>query len=281
MRLTTRLCAVVLLSLSLLVTSGCTLTLNPEKRATRELRGVWYEDSSGARYEFMAGGDLILPRKRLGGGNTATYSVVPDKRLRVDNAGVVAVDTITRLDDQQLVLTSPSDGTTRTFFRDYAKTTVGKERTIRIDGGLAALKRFPSINPLPKIVWLQKAPKSSESTWTKWPTDSIARYKQAWDWSGIHWDGAPGGWSGTGDETVFSVDFPRPVPGKSGKGMTATMSPGLARIAVAYSASWKTYPAGTYVYTSRGMLYSLGDGYMMGVGIGKTQAEGFFPFTRK
>jgi len=256
--------------------SGCSLLKDPEQKVTGKLLGVWYEEPDGSKYEFTATGDLVLPHPRPDGGNTAKYRVIPTNLLKVDNAGTVSIDAITTLDAQALVLTNPSSGKVRAFRRDWAQTVAGKNRTLVLDQSLAAAKRFPGIAPRAKIRWVKKAPMSSESTWTTWSTKGIARYASAWDWQGIVWDGAPGGWNGVGDTAVFTVSFPRKVPSST---PSASVLPGQPRIPVGYSPSWQKYAAGQFVYNSRGLLYSLGGGYMFGVGIGKTEDVGFYPIT--
>jgi hypothetical protein len=270
-----------LLALLLLLSAvGCAST---EQRTLEALRGAWYDDGTGLKYEFVSDAELVVPETQPDGGNTVKYSIVSGDNLRIENAGVVRIAKITELTDEKLVLAASAANEAGVYYREWAKTTVGKKQTQLIEGALEAAGRFAATRPMGGIVWISTRPSGKGSGWTTWPTTTIGRYRTAWDWTSLTAAEGSVDASGTGEKAVYTVSLVRTPPtqeeldAKGGK--SGVLKTGGPRLPVGFSAAFKKQPAGTLFYTERGMLYSLGEGYAIGVRIGLTQEEGFWPMT--
>jgi hypothetical protein len=273
------LCSLLALVL-LLAAAGCAST---EQRTLESLRGAWYDDATGLKYEFVSDAELVVPETQPDGGNTVKYSIVSGDNLRIENAGVVRIAKITELTDEKLILAASAANEAGVYYREWANTTVGRKQARLIDGAMEAAGRFPKIRPLGGIVWTSARPSGKGSGWTTWPTTTMGRYRTGWDWTSLTATETSIDASGTGDAAVYTVSLGRTPPTQEeldAKGeKPGVLKTGGPHLPVGYSPSFKKQPAGTLFYTERGMLYSLGEGYAIGVRIGLTQAEGFWPMT--
>jgi len=276
----------IVLALSLLVVTCLAATAcSPAKRTAEKLHGVWYEDQTGQTYDFISDTQLVLPTTLSNGSNAVNYSVIGSDRISLQQADVVHVISITKLDKNELDTNDPVAASTNKYFRNLEETTWAKNRQAIANGALPALKAFPTITPKPNIVWLSNEPTDSADMWTKWPTSSMARYAKAWTWGDIARNSTASlVTSGTTGSQAFAVDFNRTIPtqqqldayqSSTGEKVTA----GLAHIAVGYSSDFANYPAGTFIYINSRLLYSLGSGYAISVDVGPTAADGFQPGT--
>ncbi len=278
-----RLALAVVLVLVLLAAAGCTQSASDVTYS--KLKGVWYESSSGLQYDFASRTQLVLPEVQANGGNTIKYEILDGTKIALAQDGATQVSEIKTLDEQTLVTHNPTTGANKTFFRDLKKTDFAKAQEKMVAGALAALKRFPTIEPKQKIVWTTVPPSGGDiPPWPLWPTSSIARYKTAWNWIDFTRASNEITSSGTGADAGYAITFERSVPtteqldayyAKTG----IVVGPGGPLIDVGYSSTVATYPAGTFVYQGDIMIYSLGEGYALGVRIGATKAQGFTPYT--
>jgi len=248
------------------------------------LKGVWYESTEGLKYDFASETQIVLPSAQSNGSNTVQYSILDNSRLSLTYDGGTQILEIKRLDGQELVTHNPTTGADKTYFRDFNKTALAQARAKMANGALAALKRFPTIDPRPEIVWTVAPPSGNVPPWPTWPTSTIERYKTAWDWNDVRRSQSDVKISGSGADAGYGVAFQRSVPttdelaayyARTGQ----VVDPGGPLIDVGYSASKAKYPAGTFIYVKGGMLYSLGDGYALGLRIGQTEDRAFAPYT--
>jgi hypothetical protein len=245
-----------------------------------QLLGSWYESRTGAQYRFVSRDVLVVPDAQPGSGNAVTYSVVGDDRLDVRAAGSHRVSIIDKLTTATLVLADPLSGRTEPFFRDAAKTTFAARLA---SGALRHASQASSLTAGPDIVWVARKPAKA---WARdWATSTFDVYATSWDWAALKRTALPVKSAGGGDTLAFSFTFARKVPSASAlASASAAADPsseptaGRRYIDVGYSASKAAYPAGTLVYLPGGMIYSLGDGYAIAVGL-DSKAEGFFPIT--
>jgi hypothetical protein len=277
-----RLVLTAVLVLALVAAAGCTQSAS--EKTYSKLKGVWYQSVTGSKYDFASETQLVLPDVQANGGNTIDYKILDGTKIALTQNGVTQVSEIKTLDEQTLVTHNPATGEDRTFFRDLKNTDFAKAREKLIAGALAALKRFPTIDPVAKIVWTVTPPSGNIPAWPLWPTSSIARFKTAWSWTDFGRSSDEITSSGTGADAGYAITFTRSVPtteqldayfAKSGK----VVGPGGPLIDVGYSSTVATYPAGTFVYRNDSMIYSLGGGYAIGVKIGETAVQGFSPYT--
>jgi hypothetical protein len=248
------------------------------------LKGAWYQSATGLKYDFASPTLLVLPSMQPNGGNTIKYEILAGNKIALTQNGATKVEVIERLDEQVLVTRDPANGKAETYFRDLGKTAFAQTRAKIAAGALTALKRFPTIGPRSKIVWTTAPPSGSVSPWPSWPTSSIARYRTAWDWSTVKRSSSDVKVSGSGVNAGYAVVFERSVPTAKDLATYSARTgliadPGGPLIEVGYSAATAKYPAGTFVYVRGGLIYSLGDGYALGVLIGPTEARAFAPYT--
>lgn len=259
---------------------GC----SPAKRTASQLHGVWYEDKTGAPYDFISDTQLVLPTPLSNGSNAVAYSVIDGDKISMTQSDVIHVINITKLDDTELDTHDPASATDNKYFRNVEDTAWGKNRAVIANDALIAIKNFPNLTPKPQIVWASAEPTNSADVWKKWPTSSMARYAKAWSWSDITRNEAVSlVTSGTTGAQGFAVDFNRTVPTQqqlaSFETSDSKVSAGSQYIAVGYSDSMSQYPAGTFIYLNSNLLYSLGAGFAINVQVGPTLADGFAPGT--
>jgi len=244
------------------------------------LLGSWYESHSGAQYVFVSDGVLVVPSAQPGSGNAVSYAVLGSDRLDVKAGGAHRVSIIRTLTSGTLVLADPLSGRTEPFLRDPGRTGYASRLA---SGALRHASQVPSLSAESDIVWVAKKPATA---WARdWATSTFDVYGTAWDWSGLKRARVPVQTAGGGDTLAFSFTLQRKVPSRSA---LASASPdpsteptaGERYIDVGYSASKAVYPAGTLVYLQGGMIYSLGDGYAIAVGLDR-KAKGFFPITHR
>ncbi|MEI8083129.1 MAG: hypothetical protein WCI74_14930 [Actinomycetes bacterium] len=242
------------------------------------LLGTWYEGRTGAPYRFVSATMLVVPHTQTGGGNAVEYRILDGDKLDIIADGSHRVSIIKSASSQAFVLEDPLSGKDQPFLRDPTKTAFvhSMEASAQL-----AISNFGTTTPDPTIVWL--APQPKDAGWPDWNPASIAAYGMAWDWGGVARDGTPIRISGVGDASGYSFTFNRRVPtaerlaaidGDTGIPTTR----GSAKIDVGYSAAAIRYPAGTMVYLPSGLIYSLGDGFAIGVALDK-ENQSFLPLT--
>ncbi len=253
--------------------------MRPKAASTSSpLLGTWYESRTGAPYRFVSASMLVVPHTQTGGGNAVEYRILDGDKLDIIADGSHRVSIIKSANSQGFVLEDPLSGKDQPFLRDSTKTAFvhSMEASAQL-----AISNFETTTPDPTIVWLAPRPKDAE--WPDWNAGSIAAYGVTWDWGGIVRDGTPIRVSGVGDASGYSFTFSRRVP--TAKQLAAVdgdtgiaTTPGSAKIDVGYSAAAVRYPAGTMVYLPSGLVYSLGDGFAMGVALDK-ENQSFLPLT--
>jgi hypothetical protein len=276
-----RILALFFVCAALLAAASCSRPL-AQSSDTSKLLGAWYDNTTGDEYKFISDSMLVVPHVQTGGGNAVTYRIVDGDKLDILSGGSHHVSVIESVTAERLELADPVNGAKQYFYRNITRTQHLKsvEASARV-----AVSEFGTVTPDPTIVWVGKKPTGKGTEWVDWAPTSLSTYGGVWDWSTLKRDKAPALTSGDGDSMGFSFSFARKVPtAKEMKalyddtGIEATA--GAGRIDVGYSASKAKYPAGTMVYYPGGLIYSLGDGYAIGVDIDR-KGESFVPRTHK
>jgi len=263
----------------LLALAGCSHT-QAQSSATNKLLGTWYDSKSGDEYKFINDSMLIVPHAQAGGGNAVAYRILDGNKLDIVSAGAHHVSLIESVTADRLVLGDPVSEAPQYFYRTMARTEYIKS----IDASAqAAVSQFGTITANPVIVWVAKEPTGKGTDWTGWAATTIGAYGNAWDWTSIRRDKTPARTSGGGDAMGYSFSFTRKLPtakslAKLKADTTIEATAGQSHIDVGYSKSKAKYPAGTMVYLPGGMIYSLGGGYAIAVGL-DLKAESFVPLT--
>jgi hypothetical protein len=248
--------------------------------ASGELLGTWYDSESGDEYKFISDSVLVVPHTQSGGGNAVSYRILDDNKLDIVSEGSHHVSIIQGVTADRLILADPIDGVQQYFYRSISRTRHIKsiEASARV-----AVSDFGTVTPEPEIIWVAKKPTGKGTEWVDWSPTTLSTYGIVWDWSKLKRDKTPALTSGGGDKMGFSFKFSRKVP--SAKEIKAfytdtslEATAGLRHIDVGYSASKAKYPAGTMVYLNGGMIYSLGDGFAIAVGV-DPKGESFVPLT--
>ena len=268
--------AFVLLFAGSAVAAGC---MRPKAASiSSPLLGTWYESRTGEPYRFVSASMLVVPQAQTGGGNAVEYRIVDGDKLDITADGSHHVSIIKSANNQAFTLEDPLSGKDQPFLRDLTKTTFvhSMEASAQL-----AISNFGTTTPDPAIVWL--APQPKDAKWAEWDSTSIAAYGTTWDWGGIVRDSTPIRVSGVGDASGYSFTFTRRVPTAEqlagiGADTGITTIPGSAKIDVGYSRAAARYPAGTMVYLQSGLIYSLGEGFAMGVDLDK-ENHSFIPLT--
>jgi hypothetical protein len=272
----TRFLAALLAVVVVTTLAGCS---KPPTTADK-LLGSWYESRSGSQYRFVSDGVLVVPDAQPGSGNAVSYSLLGNDRLDVRASGSHRVSLIQTLTTQTLILADPLSGCTEPFFRDPGKTVYASRLW---NDALRHASTVPSLTAASDVVWVAKKPATA---WARdWATDTFDIYATAWDWSGLKRAKAAVKTAGGGDTLAFSFTLQRKIPSVSALASAAAdpstePTAGERYIDVGYSASKADYPAGTLVYLQGGMIYSLGDGYAIAVGLDR-KAKGFYPITHR
>lgn len=274
---------VMLAALLLGAVVGCSRPAQPaavKTTASQRLRGTWYESRTGAEYQFATDSLLIVPHAQAGGGNAVTYALLGDRRLDVQTAGTHRVSDIVTITAEALVLADPVSGYRQRFVRDPGKTEFMKSAEV---GARLAASQISTITIMPDIVWVAPKPTGKGSEWTTWSSMTFSAYTQAWDWSALKRDASFAKVAGAGDGAAYTFSFARKLPTaeklrKYNADNSVEATAGLAHIDVGYSASKATYPAGTFVYLPGGMIFSLGNGYAIGIGM-DPKSQSFVPVT--
>ncbi|MDR3685595.1 MAG: hypothetical protein P4L93_01370 [Coriobacteriia bacterium] len=267
--------------IAVLVLAGC---LRPQAQSSPQgkLLGTWFDSQSGDEYKFITDSVLVVPRAQPGGGNAVTYRIVDGDKLDIESSGSHHVSVIESVTPDRLTLADPISGAPQYFYRSIAKTRFIKSVEAT---ALAAVSQFGTITPNPEIVWLARKPTGKGTEWVDWMPTTLNTYGTAWDWSSLKRDKTLARTWGGGSAMGYSFSFVRPVPSnKSLEGLKKDTSidatAGFPIIDVGYSASKAKYPAGTMVYLPGGMIYSLGDGYAIGVALDRKN-QSFVPLTHK
>ena len=282
MRRTSRIGTVValaVLALAVLSLSGWLFRPKAPSMSDR-LSGTWYESRTGAPYRFLSSSMLVVPHAQAGGGNAVEYKVVDGNQLDIITDGSHRVSIIKSITPQTLTLADPLSGVEQPFYRTATKTRFVHALEA---SAAAALSDFGATTPNPHIVWLAPKPTAKTADWTGWDANSIAAYGTAWDWRGTTRDATPVLVSGIGDASGFSFGFARHAPTTQQlaalEGDTGIVCvPGASHIDVGYSEAAAKYPAGTMVYLPSGLIYSLGNGFAVGVRPDELN-KGFVPLT--
>jgi hypothetical protein len=281
------LAAVVALT-AVAVLSGCTAKVADAAAKPASLIGTWFDDASGAQYRFVSDSVLVVPREMPGGGNAVTYSRLGGDRIDVVYAGVHRVSIIDELTPDRLVLADPLSDERQVLMSDAGRTTFASAlATAAVDHASAV----GSMTVSPDILWVADAPADQDPDWTSWSPASLAAYAAEWDWGSVmRAKGAPIVASGGGPDIAFTFTLKREIPTAADleaaherltaalANMSVEPTGGLPYIDVGYSASKTDYPAGTLVYLPDGLVYSLGDGYAIPVGLDPA-TESFVPVT--
>ena len=261
--------------------SGC--LLRPKAAdVSNELSGTWYESRTGAPYRFLSSSMLVVPHSQAGGGNAVEYKILDGDQLDFITNGSHRISIIKSITPQALILADPLSGAEEPFCRDATKTLFVRSMEA---SAKAAISDYATTTPDSSIVWLAPKPTGQDSEWTSWDPTSMATYGTIWDWGGIARDATPILVSGIGDASGYSFGFTRKVP--TTKQIAAldgdtgiTGLPGYSHIDVGYSEAAAQYPAGTMVYLPSGLIYSLGDGFAIGVTLDRIN-KGFLPLTHR
>ena len=266
-------------AIALLALVGCSHS-QAQSSASAKLLGTWYDSQSGDEYKFISDSVLVVPHPQAGGGNAVTYRILGGDNLDIFSSGSHHVSVIDSLSADSLALTDPINGARQYFYRSMAKTAHAKSLET---SALAAASEFGTITPDPTIVWVAKKPTGKGSEWVDWAPSTLSAYGTAWDWSTLKRDKTPVRTSGGGSAMGYSFTFARKVPTPQQletlyQDTSIETTAGLSRIDVGYAVSKAKYPAGTMVYLPGGLIYSLGDGYAIAVGVDR-KAQAFFPLT--
>lgn len=252
-----------------------------------KIKGDWYQSTTGLKWTFTSDGKLVGP---VGVGSstptTIPYKVVAGNKIEFSNGAKSWTVDIKKLTRQELVTHDPTSNQDGQFFRDLSKTDYAQTRSQVAAGALAAIKRFPGIEPKAKIVWVSTPPSGDIPAWPLWPTSSLARYKSFWDWNNVQPAGYDVQTSGSGLNASYGIVFRRSIPATDQldtayKTSGLIVEPGGPLIDVGYTKAMAQYPAGTFVYMNETLLYSLGDGYVLGLRNGPSEQYGFIPYTYK
>jgi hypothetical protein len=202
--------------------------------------------------------------------------------LDVDSGSSHKVSRIERVTTDTLTLSDPISGRIQRLYRDISRTQhVRSTQT----SALAAVSDFATLTPEPAIVWVATKPSGKGSEWTDWAPTTLSAYGTAWDWTALKRDGTAVLTSGGGDTMGYSFSFARKVPTTQQlkalqEDTSIEATAGFQHIDVGYSASKAKYPAGELVYLPGGLIYSLGDGFAIGVTIDR-KTESFVPRTHR
>jgi hypothetical protein len=252
-----------------------------------QLLGSWFDDVSGSQYRFVSDTVVVVPRQAAWGGNAQTYSLT-DGRLEIVSGTERRVSMVAALTSDRLVLADPITGEQQVLLRHAERTAFAKGLA---EGAVNAAKDAGSITAIPEIAWVAKKPEGDHADWTSWAPSTLDAYAAAWDWTTIERaKGVPVRTSGGGSDMGFAFTMQRvpPTPEELAAALadppasvaTSSVEPtaGLSRIDVGYSASKDDYPAGTLVYLPGGLVYSLGSGYAIPVGL-DAATRSFVPLT--
>jgi hypothetical protein len=268
--------------------SGCTLPARAESPGA-SLIGSWFDDASGTQYRFVSDHVVVVPREVPGGGNGLTYSRVSSDTIDIVYAGVHRVSTIDTLTPELLVLADPLTDQRQVLFRDAGRTAFASQlATAAVDhAGVVG-----SLTIAADIQWVGDMPTDKSASWTEWSPTTLAPYLAQWDWAHVtRAKGTLTQTTGGGSNIAFTFTMARKVPtgpqldaaysayhsahpGESSAEATA----GMKFIDVGYSGSRLDYTAGTLVYLPGGLMFSLGDGYAIPVGL-DMKNKGFVPLT--
>lgn len=261
--------------------AGCSRA-QAQASPSAKLLGTWYDSSSASEYRFVSDSLLVVSHTQTDGGNAVTYRILDGDMLDIDSGTGHRVSRIQSVTTDTLTLTDPISGRQQRLLRDVSRT----ERVKSMEtSALAAASNFATLTPDPTIVWVAKKPTGTGSEWTDWAPTTLSAYGTAWDWAALARDDATVLTSGGGDTMGYSFSFSRKAPSSqqlkallADTGIEATA--GLQHIDVGYSASKAKYAAGTLVYLPGGLIYSLGDGFAIGVAIDR-KTESFVPSTHR
>jgi hypothetical protein len=247
-----------------------------------KLLGTWYDDRSGEEYRFISDTLVVIPHAQAGGGNAATYRLVGTSTLDITSAGAHHVSVVESVGPEVLTLADPLSGFRQRLCRHVSQTQ--RARSLEASA-LVAVSDFATLAPEPEIVWATKKPAGKGTEWTDWAPSTLSAYASAWDWTVLKRDGSPILVSGDGETAGYAFTFVRTPPSarkleelRADASIEATR--GLARIDVGYSASKAQYPPGTLVYLPGGLIYTLGDGFALRVGLDRKH-ESFMPLTHR
>jgi len=271
----------VLVLLALPVLAGCARA-QAQSPESPSILGSWFESLSGGEYQFLGDNLLVLPKAQATGGNAVTYRVLDGDKLDVLSGGSHYESEIESLTTDTLVLADPATGMRQRYYRSLSRTSYVNS----IESTAASkVSRFATMTIQPQIVWAAEKPTGKGIQWTSWSPRTLGTYGRAWAWTTVKRDRTPVKVSGHGDLRGYSFSFNRKMPtaeqllafNEEGS-VEATM--GLQHVDVGYSASKTEYPAGTMVYLPTGLIFSLGDGYAIEVGLDR-RGQSFVPSTRK
>jgi hypothetical protein len=274
--------AVLALTLAALV-SGC--APQASQNASR-LIGTWFDDHTGSPYRFVSDTVLVEPQETAGGGNAITYTLTGTNGLDIASGGAHRVSVIDQLTPARLVLADPITDARQVLLRDAGQTRFAADLA---KTAVAHASTVGSIGPSPIITWVAPMPKGKAAAWTAWPPVSLGAYASEWDWSSIKRAARVAiTANGTGPDLAFAFTLQRKVPTGADLEASRTATPpadssteptsGLKYIDVGYSASKTDYAAGTLVYLPGGLIYSLGDGYAIPIGL-DAKHKSFVPLT--
>ena len=186
------------------------------------------------------------------------------------------------------MLSDPITGERQVLLRRAEKTSFAQQLAAN---AVKAARDTASITALPDIEWVASKPETDSAEWTSWSPSTLDAYAAAWDWSKIEQaKGATVRTSGGGPEMGFSFVLKRVPPtaddlaaardNRPSSIATQSVEPtaGLTCVDVGYSAPASAYPAGTLVYLRGGLVYSLGGGYAIPVGLDPA-TRSFVPVT--
>jgi hypothetical protein len=271
----------LLLFLTLLAIAGCARA-QAQAPESATLLGTWFESQNGGEYRFIGDNVLVLPKKQATGGNAVTYRVLDGDKLDVLSGQSHYVSEITSLTTDTLVLTDPATGTRQHYYRSLSRT-----RHVNSIESTAASKvsRFATMTIQPQIVWVAEKPSGKGTQWTSWSPRTLGTYGKAWAWTTLKRDRTPVKVSGHGDLRGYSFSFDRKTPTAEqlsafNEEGSVEATTGLQHVDVGYSVSKTEYAAGTMVYLPTGLIFSLGDGYAIAVGLDR-RGQSFVPLTRK
>jgi len=246
------------------------------------LLGTWFDSASGGEYRFMHGSLLVVPHALAGGGNAATYRIIDGDQLDIVTANTHRVSVIESITADKLTLEDPITGSEQLFFKNAGSTAFARSLEASAQ---AAVSDFATTSVDPDIVWVASKPSTRTAEWLGWDPTTLNTYGAAWHWSGLKRDKTPTRTSGGGGGMGYSFGFVRKVPSpkdlaKLKADTSLDASAGLEHIDVGYSASKAQYPAGTLVYLPGGMIYTLGNGFAVGIAMDK-KTQTFVPLTHR
>jgi hypothetical protein len=265
----------------LMVALGGCARAQAASTASTPLLGTWFDNESGGEYQFISDTLLVVPHTQSGGGNAVTYQILDGNKLDILTGTSHRVSIIESMSADAMVLREPVSGVRQRLFRDITRTrhikTIEKK-------ALAAASDFATVTADATIVWAAPKPTGKGTEWTDWAPTTITTYGTSWDWSHLQRDKTPARTSGGGDAMGYSFGFTRIVPTAAQldaiyADTSIEATGGQRHIDVGYSAGKAKYAAGTMVYLPGGLIYSLGDGYAIRVGLDRKN-ESFVPITR-